>query len=35
MPFIEAGGLLALAYILTMIVYQVGSMLHIGTTMLG
>ncbi len=35
MPFIEAGGLLALAYILTMIVYQVGSALHIGTTLLG
>jgi ferrous iron transport protein B len=35
MPFIEAGGLLALAYIMTMIVYQVGSVLHIGTTMLG
>ena len=35
MPFIEAGGLLALAYITTMIVYQLGSLLHIGTTMLG
>ena len=34
MPFIEAGGLLALAYVVTMIVYQVGSALHIGTTML-
>ncbi|MBP5586586.1 MAG: ferrous iron transport protein B [Lentisphaeria bacterium] len=34
MPFVEAGGLLALAYILTMIVYQVGSALHIGTAML-
>jgi ferrous iron transport protein B len=35
MPFAEAGGLLALAYILTMIVYQLGSVLHIGTKLLG
>ena len=35
MPFIEAGGLLALAYITTMIVYQLGSVLHIGTKLLG
>jgi len=35
MPFVEAGGLLALAYILTMIVYQAGSALQIGTKLLG
>jgi len=32
--FAETAGLFLLAYILTMIVYQAGSLLHIGTTML-
>ena len=32
--FIEAGGLLTIAYIMTFIVYQAGSLLKIGTTML-
>ena len=31
----EAGGLLVLAYALTFVVYQLGSLLHIGTTLLG
>ena len=35
MPFIEAGSLFLLAYILTMIVYQAGKLLEIGTKMLG
>jgi ferrous iron transport protein B len=35
MPFIEAASLFLLAYILTMIVYQAGKLLEIGTKMLG
>ena len=34
MPLIEAGGLFILAYITTLIVYQIGSLLQIGTKML-
>lgn len=34
MPFIEAGGLFALAYITTWIVYQLGTLLNIGTKLL-
>ena len=35
MPFIEAGSFFLLAYIVTMIVYQAGKLLEIGTKMLG
>lgn len=34
MPLIEAGGLFILAYITTLIVYQIGSLLQIGTKLL-
>jgi ferrous iron transport protein B len=34
MAFIEAGGMLATAYVLTFIVYQAGSLLQIGTKLL-
>lgn len=35
MPFIEAGSFFLLAYIVTLIVYQAGKLLEIGTKMLG
>ncbi|MBE6356815.1 MAG: ferrous iron transport protein B [Lentisphaerae bacterium] len=35
MAFVEAGGLFALAYIVTFVVYQLGTLLNIGTRMLG
>ena len=35
MAFIEAGALFALAYVATFIVYQLGTLFKIGTTMLG
>jgi len=35
MVFVEAGGLFALAYIATLIVYQLGSLLNIGTRIIG
>jgi ferrous iron transport protein B len=35
MMFAEAGILFALAYITTMIVYQIGSLLQIGTKFIG
>ena len=34
MAFVEAGALFTLAYVTTMIVYQLGTVLHIGTNML-
>ena len=34
MAFVEAGALFALAYVATLIVYQLGSVLEIGTRML-
>lgn len=33
--FAEAGGLFALAYIMTLIVYQIGTLLGIGTKIIG
>ena len=35
MAAIEAGGLFALAYIMTFIVYQLGTLLNIGTRLIG
>ena len=35
MVFVEAGGLLLLAYTLTLVVYQAGKLLNIGTQLLG
>lgn len=35
MAAVEAGGLLTLAYLVTLILYQAGSLLQIGTTLLG
>ncbi len=35
MAFVEAGGLFALAYCMTFIVYQLGMLLHIGTKFIG
>ena len=35
MVFVEAGGLFALAYVTTFIVYQLGSLLNIGTKIIG
>ena len=35
MVFVEAGGLLLLAYTLTFVVYQAGKLLNIGTQLLG
>jgi len=35
MTFIEGAGLFLLAYIITMVVYQVGTVLKIGTNLIG